>query len=90
GVLVAPAVTLSLPFHVLRAFRVQPPSVAYWFATTPVFALALCLLYRFGNAGYRSFRQGVISLEAIFGFFGFVLAVAFVVWILPTGWLGHD
>jgi len=89
GVLVAPTVTLSLAFQVLHAFKIQPPSVPYWFAAIAVLAFALCFLYRFGSAGYHSFRHGVIDLETTFGFIGFAFAVAFTVWILPAGWIRH-
>ena len=87
GVLVAPTVTFSIPFQVLRAAKIQPPSILYWFSATAILLFALWLLYRFGSAGYHGFRSGVINLEAIFGFVGVALTVAFVVWILPTGWM---
>ena len=86
GVLVAPTVTFSIPFQVLWAAKIQPPSILYWFSATAILLLALWLLYRLGSAGYHGFRSGVINLEAIFGFVGVMLTVAFIVWFLPTGW----
>lgn len=87
GVLGAPLVTLSLPYQALYALNIQPPSRLYWFAATGLLILALGLLCLTGMAGYLGFRKRVISLDAIFFFIGLALAVAFIVWILPTGWI---
>jgi hypothetical protein len=87
GVLGAPLVTLSLPYQVLYALNIQPPSRLYWFAATGMLILTLGLLCLTGMAGYKALRKRVISLDAIFFFLGLALAVAFIVWILPAGWI---
>src|SRR5271157_763410 len=56
GVLVAPTVTLGIPFQVLRWLKIQPPSVLYWLAATAILLFTLCVLYLFGRAGYHWLR----------------------------------
>jgi uncharacterized membrane protein len=85
GVLVAPTVTLGIPFQVLRWLKIQPPSVLYWLTATAILLFTLCGLYLFGRAGYHWLRKGIFYLEAVFGLVGVVLAVAFIIWIMPTG-----
>ena len=68
GALVAPAVVFGLPIQILRAFRVAPPSIAFWTSAALLFVCAVSLLYLFGLAFVRCIRRRVVHLEALVGF----------------------
>jgi len=87
GVLIAPTVTIAIPFQILIWLKIQPPSTFYWLTATVILLFALWLLYRIGCAGYQWFRKGVIFLDEIFLFVAVTLTVAFIIWIMPTGWI---
>jgi hypothetical protein len=89
GVIVAPAVVSSLPFQILHAFRIKPPSASYWIVASIILTLSIWLLCRITTIGYRSLRQGIISLDTIFGVIGVTLAIIFILWTLPTGWIPY-
>ena len=59
----------------------------YWITAAAVLLFTLWVLSVCWRAGYRAFRQGVISLEAVVLFIGAALTLAYIVWILPTGWI---
>ncbi len=85
GVLIAPTITLSITFQVIRALRIRPPSILYWVMSLAILFFTLWWLYRCVSAGYHFFHRGVINLDAVFMSFGVSLAVVFMIWILPTG-----
>ena len=82
GALVAPAVVFGLPIQILRAFRVEPPSIAFWTSAALLFVCAVSLLYLSGLAFIRCIRRRVVHLEALVGFLGMVLAIACHVFLI--------
>lgn len=82
GVLVAPAVVISLPLQLLLFIRTAPLSVAYWVPVCVTLVCTLWLLGRFGRAAILGLRQRRMDLEAILGFVGWGFAVAYLIWRL--------
>ncbi len=72
GLLVSPAVVLSVPFQVFHRHL-----IGYWLTVVVV----LWVIYRLGRTSYRWYARRVIDLEAIVGFTGSLLALASCIWV---------
>src|SRR5277367_1342216 len=81
GLLMAPAVILSIPFQIFHYHHFSP--YLFWTAVALVGTFTLGMFYASLVAGLRLFRQRVIYLEAIVLFAGLMFAVVVVVWIFP-------
>jgi hypothetical protein len=86
GLLIAPACVWSLPFQILRACRVTPPSAGYWISAAVISSLLMFFLYRLARLVVYELRHRVLDVESLVGFTGFSLAAALTAYILPHGW----
>jgi hypothetical protein len=81
GALLAPAVVLSIPFQVFHNHQVSP--FVFWVTTGAMSALVLWVFCRAVSSGFRSFRHGVIHIEAIVMSLALLLAIVVIPWAFP-------
>jgi hypothetical protein len=87
GLLFSCVFVCSLPFQILHWRKIAPPSRSYWITATIVSALILFAFYRLGRRMRFEMKQGILDVETIIGFAGFVLSLLFTALIFRTGWL---
>ena len=76
GALVSFTIVFGVPIMILGAFRLAPPSIAFWISAALLSACAVWQLYRSGAAFIHSIRHRVVHLEALVVFWCIVLAIA--------------
>lgn len=81
GALLAPSAVLSIPFQVFHKHQVSP--LVFWVTTAAMSAVVLWVFYRAVSSGFRSFRHGVIHIEAIVMSLALVLAVVVIACVFP-------
>jgi len=83
GALIAPSVVLTISFQGLHRGHFLPH--VFWFVTALVGVVVLWIAYFEAVGWLRYFRQGVIYIEAIVIFIGFLAVIPVALLAFPPG-----